>query len=70
MSQNAPQNPLEHLQEIELSDGGVIEILDDDGTIRRRDVHGNTEEVRDRDSPDWQEWADLFHVNKSMFPIL
>src|SRR5204863_9695707 len=34
------------LGEIELSDGGCIELDTDDGTFRRRDKDGNTEEVR------------------------
>ncbi len=51
----------------ELSDGGVIEVPDNDGTIRRRDVHGNCEEVRTIDDDDWSEWAQLFGMTKKNF---
>ena len=35
---------------------------DSDGTIRRRDVHGNCEEIRRPGDQDHNDWLDLFDV--------
>lgn len=51
--------------EIELSDGGCIEPPEENGDIRRRDVHGNMMDVRSIGDEGWDEWADLFGVSKS-----
>ncbi len=48
------------LDDFILSDGGWIEAPDDEGCIRRRDVHGNCMETRKPDSSSYKEWAEMF----------
>ncbi len=56
-------NPGDYLDspscEIMLSDGNIIH-PDEEGTIRRKDAHGNTIEVRTVDDDNYLEWLELF----------
>lgn len=55
--------------ELELDDGGCIEGPDSEGVIRRRDVHGNVEEIRKPDDENWMEWRELFPYNAVYFQM-
>jgi len=57
----------EDMVDLELSDGGVIEVPDEEGVIRRRDKDGNCEEVRYMGDDDWNDWADMFNLNEDDF---
>ncbi len=49
-----------NLDNFTFSDNSYLEPPDDEGAIRRFDVHGNCEGIRRPGDADWQEWADLF----------
>jgi hypothetical protein len=50
--------------EVESDDGDWLVTLDDQGTIRAVDEHGNTEDVLDVDDPEWDRYADLLDVDR------
>ena len=60
-------NPKKIPSEIELSDGGCLEAPGPNGRIRRRDVNGNCEEIREIGEENWPEWSELFGVTQEDF---
>jgi len=59
-TQNRKDGPQLSDDGIELSDGGLIEWPNSDGTIRRKDKDGSTEEVRNPGDEGYAEWKQLF----------
>jgi hypothetical protein len=52
---------------VKLSDNGYIEPPSvEDPAIRRCDVHGNTEEVRNPNDDGYEDWADLFGFRETV----
>lgn len=52
---------------VKLSDNGYIEPPSvEDPAIRRRDVNGNTEEVRNPNDDGYEDWADLFNFRATI----
>ena len=60
-------NPKKIPSEIGLSDGGCLEAPGPNGRIRRRDVNGNCEEIREIGEENWPEWSELFGVTQEDF---
>lgn len=50
--------------EVESDDGDWLVTLDDQGTIRAIDEHGNAEEVLGIEDPEWDRYADLLDVDR------
>ncbi len=57
--------PRKTMKEIELNDGGCLEYPEP--AIRRRDVNGNTEEIRYPEDESYQEWLDAFGIVKATY---
>jgi hypothetical protein len=55
-----PAGSLNENGEVELSDGGCLELDTDNQTIRRRDKDGNTEDIKEPGDDGYNDWRDLF----------